>query len=58
MRSIDPDPEPWRPLGHPIAKPSEAAPAPAPTPLPGAPHIERGPDGKLSTNLPLPKGPP
>lgn len=56
MRSIEPDPEPWRPLGHPIVKPSKTEPASATVPLPGSPGIERAPDGKLSTNLPLPKG--
>lgn len=55
MRSIDQEPEPFKPLGHPIEKPAKAVPAPTTTPLPGAPHIQRGPDGKLSTNLPLPK---
>lgn len=55
MRSIDPAPEPFQPLGHPIEKHSKMAPAPGPAPLPGSPGIERAPDGKLSTNLPLPK---
>lgn len=54
MRSTDPDPKPFRPLGDRVEKPKGAAPAPVPI----APGVVRDPDGKYRTNLPLPKGKP
>jgi len=52
----DLNPEPIRPLGAPIRKP--AAPAqPQWKQVEGATKgVEQGPDGRLRTNLPLPKG--
>ncbi len=47
----DLNPDRMQPLGPPIRKP--AAPAPAPQTV--APGIVRDPDGRLRTNLPLPK---
>jgi len=56
MRSTDLDPEPWRPLGERIT-PSSSTPA-APKEREVAPGIIEGPDGRLHTNLPLPKDAP
>jgi hypothetical protein len=54
VRTTDPDPPPFQPLGERVVK------RPEPKrqewkPLPDNPHIVERPDGKLSTNLPLPK---
>jgi hypothetical protein len=54
VRTTDPDPAPWQPLGERVQKTTPASPAPAQAPG-AAPGILRGPDGKLRTNLPLPK---
>lgn len=57
MRSTDPDPlsnpVPWRPLGEKV-EPTKPK-APDWQPVAGNPQIERGPDGKLRTSIPLPK---
>ena len=52
-RDTDPKPGPWRPLGERV-QPKPAPASPEWKPVPGSPGIERGPDGKLRTNLPLP----
>lgn len=54
MRATDPDPPPWQPLGERVIKPKPAAPHGTWTPLEHNPHVGTGPDGRLSTNLPLP----
>ena len=54
MRTTDPDPQPFQPLGQKVTPP--APPASAPKQI--APGILEGPDGRLSTNLPLPKAQP
>lgn len=54
MRTTDPAPEPWRPLGERVVRP--APPAPAPRQV--APGVVQGADGRLYTNLPLPKAKP
>lgn len=54
MRTTDPDPRPFQPLGQRITPSSPPAAKPAQI----APGILRGPDGRLSTNLPLPKDKP
>lgn len=46
------DKEPWRPLGEKVTPPAP----PAPEPKQIAPGVLQGPDGRLSTNLPIPKG--
>lgn len=46
--------EPWKPFGETV----KAPPPPAPEPKQIAPGILEGADGRLSTNLPLPKGAP
>ena len=51
MRTTDPEPEPFQPLGQKVTPPAH----PAPKPRQIAPGIEQGPDGRLRTNLPLPK---
>ncbi len=53
MRSTDPAPEPWQPLGERVEKRAPAPPTPGPVPV--APGVLRGPDGKFYTDLPLPK---
>lgn len=53
MRDTEPPPPPWRPLGERVPR---EAPAPPPKPREVAPGIIKGEDGRLSTNLPLPKG--
>ncbi len=53
MRTTDPDPQPFRPLGERVTRPAPAAPAQGP--VQQAPGVLRDPDGKLRTNLPLPK---
>ncbi len=59
MRNTDPDPPPWKPLGEKVAKPAPAPASPVWKQVPGAAKgIEEGADGKLRTNLPLPKGQP
>ena len=50
MNGSQPDPLP--PLGRKIERP--AAPTPQPQPANAAGTILRGPDGKLSTNIPTP----
>ncbi len=52
MQTTDPPTEPWRPLGERVVKSTPAK--PEWKPVPGSPHIEEGPGGKLRTNLPLP----
>jgi hypothetical protein len=58
MRTNEPDPPPWKPLGSPIAKPASAPASPLWKPVPGSPGIEQHRDGQLRTDLPLPKGNP
>lgn len=55
MRGNDPiDPQPWRPLGERVI-PKPAAPSePVWKPLDHDKRIERGPDGRLRTNIPTP----
>lgn len=56
MRSTDPEPEPWRPIGERV-QPKAPTPKPEWSPLPDNPAIERNrATGRLRTNLPLPKG--
>lgn len=52
MRTTDPDPHPFQPLGQKVTPP--APPPPAPKRI--APGVVKGTDGRLSTDLPLPKG--
>ncbi len=54
MRTNEPDPEPWQPLGERV-KPAVSPPAPAWRDKPGSPGIEESRAGHLRTNLPLPK---
>jgi hypothetical protein len=53
MRTTDPEPQPYRPLGEKVTKPSASPPTSMPKPN------ERGvvtdADGRMHTNLPLPK---
>ena len=56
-RTTDPEPQPQRPLGERVM-PAPAPAGPAWKKLPHNPEIETGPDGRLRTNMPLPKGPP
>lgn len=54
MRTTDPDPKPLGPVvGERVQRPAPAT--PTHQPVPSTPHIERGPDGRLRTNLPLPR---
>ena len=52
MRDIDPPAPPWRPLGPAVPRPAP----PPPSSREVAPGIVKGDDGRLKTNLPLPKG--
>ena len=52
MRTTDPEPRPFQPLGQRVT-PQTVAPEPAPKQV--APGIVQGSDGRLYTNLPLPK---
>ena len=53
MRTTDPDP---KPLGPVLGEKVRPAPAPRPQPAPPAtPGVHRDADGRLYTNLPLPK---
>lgn len=54
-RTTDPELEPFRPFGP---KVTPRPPPAAPEPKQIAPGILEGPDGRLRTNLPLPKGAP
>ncbi len=56
MRDIDPK-EPWRPLGERVTKPSNTTKSePEWKPVEGTKGtVEQHRDGKLRTNLPLPK---
>lgn len=51
MRTNDPDPQPFQPLGQKVTP----SPPPAPDPKQIAPGVLQRTDGKLYTNLPLPK---
>ncbi len=53
MRTNEPEPEPWRPLGEKVTPPAPAPRQPVYQPLEHDKRIERGPDGRLRTNLPL-----
>lgn len=48
-------PEPFQPLGHAIPRATPPAPS-KPEPKQIAPGVIEGEDGRLRTNLPLPKG--
>lgn len=53
MRTTDPDPQPFRPLGEKVTKPAPAPASPLWKPVPGAAKgVEVGPDGRLRTNIP------
>lgn len=55
MRTNDPtEPERFQPLGEKVVP--KADPKPEWKPLPHNADIQTGPDGRLRTNLPLPKG--
>jgi hypothetical protein len=54
MRTNDPDPQPFQPLGEKVVKPEPLT--PEWKPLSHNASIEQGRDGKLRTNQPLPKG--
>ena len=56
MRSIDPAGDSFQPLGPPARQPA-VAPKPLPKPT-GTPGVVQMPNGKLATNLPLPKDKP
>lgn len=48
MRTTDPDPRPFQPLGEKVPRPAPAA--PKPVPVPGAASgIVKGPDGRMQT---------
>ena len=52
MRTNEPDPQPWRPLGEKVTPPAPPAPAPASKPVPGTDPrygVQVGPDGRLRT---------
>ena len=56
MCSIDPAGDSFQPLGPPVRQPA-VAPKPLPKPT-GTPGVVQMPNGKLATNLPLPKDKP
>jgi len=51
MRTTDPDPRPFKPLGEKVTPPPLPS-GPTWKPKPGAPGIEINSDGKLRTNIP------
>ena len=55
MRNNDPEPTLQRPLGERVTKQTPSS-QPTWRPKPDAPGIEISSDGKVRTNLPLPKG--
>ena len=55
MRTTDPTPQPFRPLGERV-KPVPTLPAEPIARPTGTPGVVEGADGRLRTNLPLPKG--
>lgn len=58
MRTNEPtESQPWRPLGEKVQKAPDQK-KPADKPLVHAPGIVQGPDGRLKTDLPKPKGMP
>ena len=56
VRSIDPAGDSFQPPGPPVRQPA-VAPKPLPKPT-GTPGVVQMPNGKLATNLPLPKDKP
>lgn len=53
MRTNEPDPQPWRPLGEKVTPP--APPPPPSKPVPGATSgIVTGPDGRMQTTRHIP----
>jgi hypothetical protein len=56
MRSIDPEPTPFQPLGDRVKKP-DPTPRPQWTQVPGAPKgVEQDKDGRMRNEQPTPKG--
>lgn len=54
MKTTDPDPKPFQPLGQKVTPPAPAVPDPKQI----APGVLQRSDGRMYTNLPLPKDKP